>query len=116
MFLLNRDAEIAFSFLSQDFMDRPVDEQDLLGQLEDLGLSSVSPPPPRRGPAEPGPRRMLLDEIPIYFRGVNSVTSQLLERRPEGTRMIAELENARAQAQRFLRAARQTLRLRDEKT
>lgn len=114
MFLIGQDGELLFEWHSKDFTDRSPDEDELLELIDQLDLPAVEPEPLERGPAEPSKRRLPLDHIPIYFRGVNSGIMHLLDRIRDGADPIAELEEAQHQAQRFLRTGRQTVKLKQD--
>lgn len=66
--IIDPDGEVAFSLTGRDYADRP-DEDDLLEQLEALGLPPAGQDAPVLGEAVPGEHAVSYEGLTHYFRG-----------------------------------------------
>lgn len=66
--VVDPEGRIVFSYHGRDFADRP-QEDDILAELEALGLSATSQDPPEPGVIEAGEKAISYDELFPYFRG-----------------------------------------------
>ena len=60
--------EIVYRFLGRDYADRP-DEDDLLSELQSLGLAPTTQDSPELGRAAPGEKAVSVEGLSHYFRG-----------------------------------------------
>lgn len=68
MMLVDREGNEVFRFVSRDYADR-LPEDEVLAQVDELGLGATTQDVPTPGEPEPGERAMPLDGLPYYLRG-----------------------------------------------
>ena len=71
-----------FREVGEDFADR-LDEEEIIGALQRLGLPPVAQEPPEAGQPDPGPRAVGLAWLPGYLRGGRFAVQALAGRVPE---------------------------------
>lgn len=77
--VITPDGEIAFRYVGRDYADRP-NEDDLLADLEKLGLSAVDQPEDPVGVLEPGETAIPGEGLKYYFSGAKFANLALRRR------------------------------------
>lgn len=96
--------EIVFSVTGRDYADRP-DEDDVLAQVEALGLDPTTQEPPEMGDAEDGPKAMPFVGLKYYFSGAKFATFAVRSRhRDLGQEFRDDLKSYGKMVERYLEA------------
>jgi hypothetical protein len=96
------DGEETFRLLARDFADRPV-EDEIIAELAALGLPPASADPLTVGPAEPGPKALVLETLLPYYRGAFFAVKAMGLRHPD---LAAEADTFMAQLERYSEGVR----------
>ena len=80
--VITPDAEVTYSYVGRDYADRP-DEDDLLADLEGLGLEPTTQAMDEPGSLEPGEKAMAAEGLRHYFSGAKFATLALRSRHRE---------------------------------
>lgn len=93
--LVDPDGRQAYRTVGGDFADRPT-EDEVLAEVQRLGLPGTSQEPPRPGDPQPGPRAVDLGWLPAYLRGAKFAATALgmrvAEAGPQVDRLTAEYD------------------------
>jgi len=74
--LISPEGEVVHRYVGRDYADRP-DEDDLLVELEKLGLDPVDQPQDQVGASQPGAKAMPGEGLKYYFSGAKFATLAL---------------------------------------
>ncbi len=77
--IISPDGKIVSRFVGEDYADRP-DEDDILAELQRLGLPPTTQEKADIGTPEPGPKAMPYEGLRFYFSGAKFATMALRRR------------------------------------
>jgi hypothetical protein len=102
--IISPDGEVVSRFVGKDYADRP-NEDDLLVELQGLGLEPTTQEPPLLGIPEPGEKAMPYQGLRYYFSGAKFATLALRGRhRDLGDEFRADTKRYVAMVERYLAA------------
>lgn len=104
--LVHPDGREAWRYESRDFADR-IPEDEIIEQVDALGLPSTTQDEPDMVQPHPGPRAMAVEELPAYFRGARFAALAMgLRHRELGDEIKEDSKAYVAQMDRFIEALR----------
>jgi hypothetical protein len=96
--------EVVYSVTGRDYADRP-DEDDLLAQVDQLGLPPTTQGPPTLGEVQPGDKAVAVEGLPSYLRGAKFAALAIRSRyRDVGDEFRDDLKGYVQMVERYLEA------------